>query len=185
MAATKSADKPAPGADEHAALRKQLAALLKGGQAHVTFDDAVKDLPANLRGTIPASLPYSAWQLLEHLRITQRDILNFSAPPTGGYHPIQWPDDYWPKDPQPPNSQAWDESVQTIHADLKAFLKIIEDPKSDLFKPFRWAMARTSSAKLSSSPTTPPITSANLSSSAASSETGTNKLFKNLLESNS
>ncbi len=96
--------------DQHAELRKQLLALLDGGQAHVTFDDAVKDFPAELRGTIPIDLPYSAWQLLEHLRITQRDILNFSAPPTGGYHAINWPDDYWPKSAEPPTKQAWDQS---------------------------------------------------------------------------
>ncbi len=124
--------------DEHGPLRRQLDALLEGGQAHVTFDDAVRDLPAELRGNVPAGLPYSAWQLLEHLRITQRDILNFSAPPTGGYQPIQWPEDYWPKDPQPPSSRAWDQTIEAIHGDLEAFLKIIENPKSDLFKPFRW-----------------------------------------------
>jgi DinB superfamily len=118
--------------------RKQLIALLKGGQAHVTFDDAVKDLPPNLRGKVPEGLPYSAWQLLEHLRITQRDILNFSAPPTGGYHPIQWPDDYWPKSVEPPTSHAWDQSIATVHADLKLFIALLENPASDLFKPFRW-----------------------------------------------
>ena len=136
MSATRSAEAAREIPD--APLRKQLVALLEGGQAHVPLEDVVKDLPANLRGTVPADLPYSAWQLLEHLRITQRDILNFSAPPTGGYHSIQWPEDYWPKDPQPPNAQAWDQSVQAIQDDLKIFLKLIEDPKSDLFKPFRW-----------------------------------------------
>ncbi|WP_433965626.1 hypothetical protein [Tunturiibacter gelidiferens] len=67
--------------DELAPLRKQLIALLHGGQAHATFDEVVEDFPANLRGTVPPNLPYSAWQILEHLRITQRDILNFCAPP--------------------------------------------------------------------------------------------------------
>ncbi len=138
MSATKPADQPNHTADEHAPLRQQLVALLKGGQAHATFDDAVKDLPANLRASVPPNLPYSAWQLLEHLRIAQRDILNFSAPPTGGYHPIQWPNDYWPKSSQPPSDHAWDHSMEVIHSDLKSFIALIEDPKSDLFKPFRW-----------------------------------------------
>ena len=65
---------------------KQLVALLDGGQAHATFEDAVKDFPVKLRGVVPEGLPYSAWQILEHIRIAQRDILDFSAPPTGGYH---------------------------------------------------------------------------------------------------
>ena len=138
MSAIRSVEKASHSADEHTPLREQFSALLKGGQAHVTFDDAVKDLPADLRGTVPPSLPYSAWQLLEHLRITQHDILNFSAPPTGGYHPIQWPDDYWPKSPQPPSAQSWDQSIRAIHGDLNTFIALIENPASDLFKPFRW-----------------------------------------------
>jgi len=124
--------------DQVTTLRKQLIELLQGGQAHVTFDDAVKDFPAALRGTVPPNLPYSAWQLLEHLRITQRDILNFSAPPTGGYHPIQWPDDYWPKSAEPPSAQAWDQSIAAIRADLKHFEDLIQKPDADLFKAFRW-----------------------------------------------
>jgi hypothetical protein len=124
--------------DEHQDLRKQLLALLEGGQAHVTFDEAVKGFPVELRGTVPVKLPYSAWQLLEHLRITQRDILNFSAPPTGGYHPITWPDDYWPKSAEPPSPQAWDNSVAAIRGDLEHFEALIKKPESDLFKPFRW-----------------------------------------------
>ncbi len=124
--------------DQHSELRKQLLALLEGGQAHLTFDDAIKDFPAELRGTVPQNLPYSAWQLLEHLRITQRDILNFSAPPTGGYHAIEWPDDYWPKSVEPPTLKAWDQSIAAIRTDLKHFEDLIKKPESDLFKPFRW-----------------------------------------------
>lgn len=119
-------------------LRKQLLALLRGGQAHVSFEDAIKDFPAELRGTVPPILPYSAWQLLEHLRITQRDILNFSAPPTGGYHPIKWPDDYWPKSSEPPSPEAWDRSIAAIRDDLKKFEELIQKPEADLYKPFRW-----------------------------------------------
>ncbi len=119
-------------------LRKQLVALLRGGQAHATFDEAIKSFPEKLRGEVPHDLPYSAWQLLEHLRITQRDILDFSAPPTGGYQPMQWPEDYWPKSKTPPSTHAWDASINAIRADLETFIKIIENPKSDLYKPFRW-----------------------------------------------
>ncbi len=82
-------------------LRKQLVALLDGGQAHARFEDAVADFPVELRGVVPEGLPYSAWQILEHMRITQRDILDFSAPPTGGYHGLKWPEEYWPKEAAP------------------------------------------------------------------------------------
>lgn len=119
-------------------LREQLIALLRGGQAHVTFDDAVKDFPAGQRGAVPPKLPYSAWQILEHLRIAQRDILNFCAPPTGGYQPMQWPEDYWPKTPQPPSPDAWDHSIAAIRKDLEHFESLILKPDADLFKPFRW-----------------------------------------------
>lgn len=124
--------------DQSSELLKQLVALLDGGQAHATFDDAIKDFPAELRGKVPSSLPYSAWQLLEHMRITQRDILNFSAPPTGGYHPIQWPDAYWPKAPEPPTAQSWDRTVSAIRKDREQFEALIQRPEANLIKPFLW-----------------------------------------------
>ena len=123
---------------EQAELRKQILELLHGGQAHATFDEAIKDFPARHRATVPPNLPYSAWQLIEHLRIAQRDILQFSAPPTGGYHPLQWPAEYWPKSPEPPSSHAWDDSIAAIRKDLELFEALITKPDSDLFKPFRW-----------------------------------------------
>jgi hypothetical protein len=123
---------------EQSELRKQILALLRGGNAHATFDEAIKDFPAKHHATVPPNLPYSAWQLLEHLRITQRDILNFSAPPTGGYHPLQWPEEYWPRSPEPPSAHAWDASIAAIRKDLEHFEALITKPDSDLFKPFRW-----------------------------------------------
>ena len=136
MSATKA--EKSSSTDGQAPLRKQLIDLLNGGQAHTTFDDAIEKFPATLRGVVPQNLPYSAWQLLEHLRIAQRDILNFSAPPTGGYHPMRWPQDYWPQTPEPPTAHAWDQSIATIHSDLKHFIALIENPSSDLYKTFRW-----------------------------------------------
>lgn len=123
---------------ESQAFRTQLIALLDGGQAHATFDDAVKNFPAKLRGVVPDGLPYSAWQLLEHIRIAQRDILNFSAPPTGGYHPMKWPEGYWPKESEPSSPGAWDHSISAIHADREKFKALILKPGADLFKPFLW-----------------------------------------------
>ena len=93
--------------DQH--LREHLTKLLDWRDAHADFDAAVADLPPDLRGQVPAGLPYSPWQLLEHLRTAQRDILDFCRAPT--YAEKNWPDDYWPKDPAPPSPAAWDKSV--------------------------------------------------------------------------
>src|SRR5947209_2469736 len=111
-------------------LRKQLIALLNGGQAHATLEDAVRDFPAEHRGTVAPGLPYSAWQLVEHMRITQRDILDFSAPPTGGYHALAWPEGYWPKAPEPPSDHAWDNAIAAIHHDRETFEKLIQRPEA-------------------------------------------------------
>jgi hypothetical protein len=119
-------------------LRKQLVALLEGGNAHVRLEDAVKDLPAPLRGKVPKGLPYSAWQLLEHLRIAQDDILCFSTNYDGSYQSPPWPEGYWPASPAPPDAKAWDRSLRQIRSDRKRFAELISDPKSDLFKPFPW-----------------------------------------------
>ena len=117
---------------------KQVIALLKGGQAHADFETAIKDFPANLRGTVPAGLPYSAWQILEHMRITQHDILNFSAPPTGGYQHIEWPAAYWPKSIEPPTAHAWDQTIATIRSEQEKFEALLTRADADIFKPFRW-----------------------------------------------
>ncbi len=119
-------------------LVRQLKALLQGGQAHAGLDAAIENLPVAIRGKVPDGLPYSAWQLLEHLRIAQHDILNFSAPPTGGYHPLRWPEDYWPKSAEPPSLNAWDATVTAIRADREAFELLIARPEADLTKRFRW-----------------------------------------------
>ncbi len=130
--------KPSIAESESQALRTQPISLLDGGHAHATFDDAVKNFPAALRGVVPDGLPYSAWQLLEHIRIAQHDILNFSAPPTGGYHAMKWPEDYWPKEKEPPSADAWDRSIEAIHADREKFKALILRPGADLTKPFLW-----------------------------------------------
>jgi uncharacterized damage-inducible protein DinB len=123
---------------EHDELRKQLVALLDGGQAHATFEDAVKDLPTDLRGVAPEGLPYSAWQIVEHIRIAQRDILDFSAPPTGGYQPMEWPKDYWPKEKAPASAEAWDRAIAEVRWDCDQFKALILRPEADLAKPFLW-----------------------------------------------
>ena len=124
-----------PNAD---ALVSQLAALLKGGNAHVTLEAAVKDFPESERATVPQGLPYSAWQILEHLRITQRDILDFSAPGPEGYKPLAWPEAYWPKTAAPPDAQAWDATLTAISADREQFITLLREPEADLYTPLPW-----------------------------------------------
>ena len=119
-------------------LVTQLLALLAGGQAHATFEAAVKDFPEPLRGTVPERLPYSAWQLVEHLRIAQRDILDFCAPPPGGYKPLEWPAAYWPELSTPPTPQSWGEALAAIATDRESFASLIRDPQADLYQPFPW-----------------------------------------------
>jgi hypothetical protein len=127
-----------PLSDNKDPLITQLLALLRGGQAHATFDQAVKDFPPEHYATVPENLPYSAWQILEHIRFTQKDILDFSAPPTGGYHAHKWPDAYWPNSPAPPSPDAWIHTIAAIHADQKKFEALLLKPKVDLYKPFLW-----------------------------------------------
>lgn len=98
--------------------------------AHISFDDAVADFPAHLQGSLPTGAPHTPWQLLEHLRIAQWDILDFCR--NAEYQEMKWPDDYWPKTPAPPDSGAWDQSVAAFRADLKAMEELISDPANDL-----------------------------------------------------
>jgi hypothetical protein len=117
--------------DAHRAVRAHLVWLLGGGHAHVSFDSAVAALPAAARGMRPADLPYSPWMLLEHMRLAQWDILDFSRNP--GYVQPDWPDDYWPKNPDPPNAAAWAKSVAAFRRDLRAMIALVKSPKIDLF----------------------------------------------------
>jgi DinB superfamily len=112
-------------------LRAQLSRLLAWEDSHVGFDKAVAGIPENLRGTAPQGLPYSPWQLLEHLRRTQRDILEFCV--NSNYQELHWPDDYWPPTTGPDSPTAWDDSVRQYGEDRKALQRLAEDPKVDLF----------------------------------------------------
>jgi hypothetical protein len=123
------------------ALRKHLLELLDGGQAHAAFDDVVVNFPPKFRGEKPTGLPHSGWMLLEHLRITQWDILDFSRNPK--YAAMKWPDDYWPKSPAPPTEAAWDKSIKSFRDDLNAMKKLVSDPNTDLFAKIPWGEGQT------------------------------------------
>lgn len=99
----------------HAALRQQLVRLLRWEDAHVGFEAAIRDLSPERRGERPEGSPYSAWEILEHLRLAQRDILDFCRNPD--YVESKWPDDYWPASPAPPSDKAWEESIAAYLAD--------------------------------------------------------------------
>jgi DinB superfamily len=117
---------------EHdALLRKQLVKLLTSTEAHADFEAAVKDLPTDLHGKTPKGAEHSPWELLEHLRFTQFDILDFSRNPN--YKPHKWPNDYWPKSPAPSSAKAWNDAVKAYRSDLKEFCALIEDKSTDLF----------------------------------------------------
>ena len=117
--------------DNTKAIRQHLLELLRGGHAHATFDSAVANFPSQLRGKKPKDAPYTAWQLLEHLRLAQWDILEFSR--NSKHVSPKWPDGYWPKTEAPPNAAAWNNSVRSFRADLKAMAKLVADERSDLF----------------------------------------------------
>ena len=123
-------------------LRSELKMLLDGGQAHAPLAAAAKDFPAKLRGVVPDGLPYSAWQIVEHMRITQRDILDFSRNDDGSGNPYQhrkWPDSYWPDTPEPPDAKAWNAAIDQIHADRHAFEQLLKGADATtLTEPFSW-----------------------------------------------
>lgn len=113
-----------------APLREQLAHVLDWEEAHAGFGAAVANLPPALRGKAPAGLPYSPWQLLEHMRITQADILEFCRSPR--YTEKAWPKDYWPAEAEPPSAKAWDESIAAYRRDCEAMAALARDDSVDL-----------------------------------------------------
>ncbi len=122
-------------------LRKHLIELLRGGHAHAKFEDIVADFPKDRAGVRPQGAPHSAWELLEHLRIAQNDILQFSQ--AAGHVKLKWPDDYWPSNPAPGNPKQWDISVRDFQKDLKEIESLVLDPKQDLYRAFPWGDGQT------------------------------------------
>jgi hypothetical protein len=118
-------------AGQDKALREHLLQLLTGGHAHADFDTAIKNLPAALRGKRPQGAEHSSWEILEHLRIAQWDILEFSRNPK--HKSPDWPSGYWPSSAAPPDEKTWDKSVRAFRRDLKAMIALVEDKSTDLF----------------------------------------------------
>jgi hypothetical protein len=114
-------------------LPEHLVELLNGGQAHVDFESAVKNWPANLQGKKPAGAAHSAWEVLEHMRIAQWDILEFTRNPK--HVSPQFPAGYWPKAQAPPDNKAWNESADAFRSGLEAMIKIVESKSTDFFAP--------------------------------------------------
>ena len=112
-------------------LREHLSKLLDWEDAHVGFDAAVGGIPLDRRGTAPPGIPFSPWQLLEHLRLTQYDILDFCLNPE--YKERAWPNDYWPSAPEPPTRTAWDESIAAYRRDRDELKRLAADDSIDLF----------------------------------------------------
>jgi len=112
-------------------LREQLARLLEWKEAHAGIDRAIDALPFAHQGTVPPGCDHSAWQLLEHIRLAQADILDFCR--NAAYREKAWPDDYWPADPTPPDRDAWDRSVAAYRADREGMQALARDPAVDLF----------------------------------------------------
>ena len=122
-------------------LRDHLLYLLGGGGAHARFNDAVKDMPEKLRGVKPNALPHSAWMVLEHLRLTQWDILEFSR--NSKYQSPKWPEGYWPKTEAPSDASAWNRSIQQFRKDLRAMQDLVANPKTDLYARIPWGEGQT------------------------------------------
>lgn len=119
-----------------AALREYLCWLIREGHAHVSFRDAFADVPVDKRGERPEGLPWSLWELLEHVRITQWDIVEFSRDAKHVSPPH--PDGYWPSSSEPPTESAWDDTFRRVLADRETFETMLLDGRNDLFEPFPW-----------------------------------------------
>src|SRR5271169_4700556 len=122
-------------------LREHLVDLLSGGGAHVRFDEAISGIPPKMRGQKVPGLPHSCWMLLEHMRLAQWDILEFSR--NKKHVSPDFPAGYWPRSDAPPSEAAWNASVQNFGKDVKAMQDLVSASKTDLFAPIPWGDGQT------------------------------------------
>ena len=123
------------------AIRDQLADLIQNSHAHAGFDATVQGLPWDKTGVIPPGLPHSAWQLLEHMRIAQNDILSFSR--SADHVSPEWPAGYWPGSTAPGSESEWSGSVEAFRRDRAEFQRLLRDESQDLYRPFPWGEGQT------------------------------------------
>jgi len=115
-------------------MREQLINQLTGQNAHLSLENAVKGLSPEQAGRRPDALPYSIWEQVEHIRISQNDIVRFSMEPD--YQSPEWPAGYWPEDPAPGGEEQWNRSLEAIRNDLQQMVDLVDDPDRDLLEPF-------------------------------------------------
>lgn len=125
------------------AVRKHVIDLLSSGHAHATFADAVKGLAPEMRGRSPAGSPHSVWELVEHIRLAQDDIVHFSRNTDGSYKELPWPEAYWPSSPAPDSDRAWNESLRAVEEGRRAMEALVADESLDLYAPFPWGDGQT------------------------------------------
>jgi hypothetical protein len=122
-------------------LREHIIDLLRGGNAHAKFDQVIAGIPAKMRGSKAPGLPHSPWMLLEHIRIAQWDILEFSR--NRKHVSPKWPEGYWPKSEAPASAAAWNNSIKKIRQELKGMESLVKNPKTDLFAKIPWGDGQT------------------------------------------
>jgi hypothetical protein len=126
---------------ENIAVIENLIHLLDKGNAHVSLDESLKDIPFELLGKRPNGLPYSIWQIADHIRIAQEDILKFSK--SGSYQSPEWPEGYWSKNEKPQSPEDWEECVEQIKKDRKDFVELLKSSPQNLLKPFEYGNGQT------------------------------------------
>ena len=129
------------GNSENSALVANLVDLLNKGNAHVSLDDSLKNIPFDLLGRKPQDLPYSLWQIAEHIRIAQSDILEFSR--DANYQSPAWPESYWPKETKPASEEEWKKCLNRIKKDRKEFIKLLQNSPAELFTVFEHGDGQT------------------------------------------
>ncbi len=126
---------------EDKAIRDHVLKLLKGRQGHVDFETVLANLPQEFQGKKPKGAPHTPWQLLEHMRIAQWDILEFSRDPK--HESPKFPEGYWPESEAPPDDNAWQKSVTSLGTDLQAMADLVADPSTDLYAPIPHSSGQT------------------------------------------